>query len=532
MIESSISIDPDASTPYRAFLSYSHADGQAAARLHRWLETYAIPRHLVGTPSPTQGVVPRRLTPIFQDRAELPAAASLDLAVRQALSRSEALIILCSPSARASRWVNAEIDLFRQMHPTRPIIAALLAGDPADSFPPALFASGPDGTRQEPIAADFRTDQDGTKLARLKIVAGITGIALDRIIQRDAQRQLRRVIGITCFAIALVLLMSLSLLFVARARAEAENQRQQAEGLIEYMLTDLRERVRGVGRLDILQSVNQRALAYYADQSDIADLPHASLERRARIFQAMGEDDCRQGHVKSARAEFREAHRVTATLLAAQQDDPERLFAHAQSEFWLGYMDYMEQRPASALPRFLAYQALAQRLVALRPRQARYWRELAFAQGNICTMAIDGGKAGRPLDSCRQSLDTMTRVSVMLPGDPAIQADLANRHAWMADALKLDGQVVRALEERRRQGAILQQLIGQDPKNMAYRQDWILARYSMAMLLHATDRAAQAQALLDGARADVDRLVASDPSNQDWKAWRRKLARPLGEMKR
>ncbi|RZA03737.1 MAG: hypothetical protein EOO68_09075, partial [Moraxellaceae bacterium] len=49
------------------------------------------------------------------------------------------------------------------------------------------------GVVHEPIAADFRAEHDGRKLARLKIVAGLTGIALDQIIQRDAQRQLRSV---------------------------------------------------------------------------------------------------------------------------------------------------------------------------------------------------------------------------------------------------------------------------------------------------------------------------------------------------
>ena len=46
---------------YRAFLSYSHADTPAAARLHRWLETYRIPPRLVGLETP-RGKVPRRLT--------------------------------------------------------------------------------------------------------------------------------------------------------------------------------------------------------------------------------------------------------------------------------------------------------------------------------------------------------------------------------------------------------------------------------------------------------------------------------------
>ncbi|PHQ62675.1 MAG: hypothetical protein COC10_10280, partial [Sphingobium sp.] len=53
----------------------------------------------------------------------------------------------------ASRWVEAEIALFRELHPDRPVIAALVEGEPADSFPAALLARDPDGAVHEPIAA-------------------------------------------------------------------------------------------------------------------------------------------------------------------------------------------------------------------------------------------------------------------------------------------------------------------------------------------------------------------------------------------
>jgi hypothetical protein len=106
---------------YRAFLSYSHADTPAAARLHRWLETYRIPP--AGGHGNAARQVPRRLTPIFRDRNELPASSDLNEEVRNALAASACLIVLCSPEARRSRWVDQEIRYFREKHPDRPILA-------------------------------------------------------------------------------------------------------------------------------------------------------------------------------------------------------------------------------------------------------------------------------------------------------------------------------------------------------------------------------------------------------------------------
>ena len=66
------------------------------------------------------------------------------------------------------------------------------------------------------------------------------------------------------------------MIMAVQARYEAERQRASAEGLIEFMLTDLRERLKGVGRLDVLSAVNRRALSYYKQQ-DVDELPVESL---------------------------------------------------------------------------------------------------------------------------------------------------------------------------------------------------------------------------------------------------------------
>jgi len=517
---------PPGKTGYRAFISYSHRDEVHARKLHRWLEGYRIPRRLVGRET-ARGAIDRRLTPIFRDRLELPAASDLNAEVKQALDASRALLVLCSTAARESRWVDAEIRLFRSLHPDRPIIAALLEGEPQDSFPAALLEPDASGTVTEPVAADFRKGQDGPKLARLKIVAGLTGVALDQLIQREAQRQMRRVIAVTLVSLLLVLLMGFMLASVLRAQREADRQRHEAEGLIEFMLTDLRDRLKGVGRLDILQTVNERALAYYGDQSDLEQLPVESLERRARILHAMGEDDHRRGDYQAAIAKFREAHRVTSALLASAPDDPRRIFTHAQSEFWIGYVDFILRHHTEALTHFVAYRDLAERLTRLAPDDLANWRELAYAQGNICSVAIRRKGPARDLDACRSALDTMERIARAKPRDPGVLADLANRHAWLADALRLRGRDQEALRHRERQSTIIQGLLEQDPRNMSYMQDMMLAEYSTSQILYALGRKDDATRLRAGARRTIERLIMADPENNDWRYWKREIEQPF-----
>ncbi|MFT6462288.1 MAG: hypothetical protein ACJA0Y_001793, partial [Maricaulis maris] len=112
---------------YKAFISYSHRDQDFARWLHRQLETYAIPPRLVGQDT-GHGPVPRRLTPIFRDREDLAATRDLTASVREALAKSDALIVVCSPQAAASRWVNEEIRTYRNLNPDGIVLAAIVSG--------------------------------------------------------------------------------------------------------------------------------------------------------------------------------------------------------------------------------------------------------------------------------------------------------------------------------------------------------------------------------------------------------------------
>jgi hypothetical protein len=61
---------------YWAFLSYSQTDKKWGDWLHKVLETYRVPRRLIGKES-RDGKIPERVYPIFRDREELPVSADL-----------------------------------------------------------------------------------------------------------------------------------------------------------------------------------------------------------------------------------------------------------------------------------------------------------------------------------------------------------------------------------------------------------------------------------------------------------------------
>jgi len=194
---------PEDDFKYWAFISYSHRDKKWSDRLHRALETFRIPRRLRGKPS-RDGMVPKRIFPVFRDREELPSSSVLGENINQALAQSRYLIAVCSPKSAASRWVNEEVKTFKALGRQDRVLCLIVDGEPNASdkpelglpecFPEAIrFRVLPDHSltseRVEPIAADARPDKDGWKNAKLKLIAGILGVNYDEIKQREKQRQ-------------------------------------------------------------------------------------------------------------------------------------------------------------------------------------------------------------------------------------------------------------------------------------------------------------------------------------------------------
>jgi tetratricopeptide (TPR) repeat protein len=487
---------------FAAFISYAHADAAAAAKLQAKLERYRLPKHIAV--AHTGGTA--ALGKIFRDREDLAAAPSLSDAIRAAIAEAEALVVIASPEAKASRWVGEEIALFRALHPDRPILAALLRGEPDEAFPDALTEGG-----NEPLAADLRREGDGEALGFLKIVAGIAGVPLDALVQRDAQRRLRRVTWITGGALAAMLIMGVMTTLAIQARNEAARQRAEAEGLVEYMLTDLREKLRGVGRLDVMEGVNKRALTYYGEQSIKGRL------LKAQRLHAMGEDLEKQGELDKAAAKFRVAHQTTAALLESDRDNADVVFAHTQSEYWKGFIYQRRAQWPEAAKQYKRCKALAERLVSIDPDRERAELELAHAKLNLGIAEMSG--SSNNISARTLFLEAAAHYEKWLKGEtPPRQTSyyLANSYAWIADAYYAEFDYLRALAYRQKELAIKEAILRTDPADANSIYTLTVTDLALAKLQMKLEQYPNAISTLKVGKKRADHIVAIDPENDDW----------------
>ena len=197
---------------YRAFISYSQKDKRHARRIQQALENFRLPR---GIDADGVDAKTRKLGRFFRDDDEMGAATDLGAALRGAIADAENLIVVCSPGAAKSRWVNEEIIHFKRTGRADRIFAVIVVGEPTpaadrkeqECFPPALqFELDPNGALSdrpaEPLGLDVRKERFGRLIVRL--AAGLVRTPFDALWKREQRRRRTRAI-VTSLAASLLL---------------------------------------------------------------------------------------------------------------------------------------------------------------------------------------------------------------------------------------------------------------------------------------------------------------------------------------
>jgi tetratricopeptide (TPR) repeat protein len=524
---------------YRAFLSYSHADAAWARWLLRRLEGYRVPRRLVGTPGP-DGPVPARLGAMFRDRDELPGAGDLSDSIREALAASTALVVVCSPDAARSRWVDAEVEAFRATRRDARVLCFIVAGDPAsrepgrDCFPPALLRPGADGSVREPLAADARAEGDGRQRAFLRLVAGLLGVGYDALARREAQRRHRRLAWIAAAALAGMAVTSTLAVTAHVARNDAERRQAQAEDLLGFMLGDLRAKLATVGRLDLMRAVDDKATAYFATLEP-RDLGDRALAEQARSLTGIGQVRLEEGDHDAAMAAFREAHARSTALRRRAPGDGQRLYDLAQAEYWLGFVAFRQGDLEEAQARFRRYRDSAVRLAAMDRANFDWQKEVAYAHHNLAVLDESRGRYAEAEGAMREVLALYRQWMAERPGDTMLRFEGANVASWLGTLALQQGRLADAGRLFDEQVAALARNRAQEPADARWREHAADALALRAEVQLKRGRHAAAATDLDEVRSLMAALVRQDPGNHDWQAdlafcrlWQAQLGGPAG----
>jgi tetratricopeptide (TPR) repeat protein len=323
------------------------------------------------------------------------------------------------------------------------------------------------------------------------------------------------------------------------------------------MLGEFADKLRPVGRLELLDSVGSKALTYLAQDQNATPMERL---QRAKALTVIGEVRVSKRNLKEALEPLQAARKLLegptppAPLLGPW------LKAKGAAAFWVGHVHYYSRELDQATTAWLAYRDAEQAWVDAEPASQEAQIELSYAYNSLGTARLDSAdlngaiqyfrrsielkrkglaQASKPDNAARMELaDSLSWLgsAMMWIGDPksaeamfsegaaviaAVRTGAPNdgvwsyREAvmrrWQADALIRLGRADEAVQQARQSLQILRELLTRDASNVQWQLNMLLSEAAALDLewprLNPAERLAQAAAL----KAGMDAFARAKP---------------------
>lgn len=297
------------------------------------------------------------------------------------------------------------------------------------------------------------------------------------------------------------------------AQREAEQHRNEAESLMSFMLGDFVERLRPLGRLDLLDSVSNRALTYLADGRHDASGP--ALAQRAKALQVLSEVKMARGDSAGAESALLLGRDILQRQLASSPKDASLLKSAGANAFYLGQIHFDRSDWPEALRYFTAYRELADRQAAAAPHDPDGIVEQSYAHSSLGSAALSSGQIALAVEEFTRSVELKTALLRRAPNNDTLASDLANGLSWQATAQAALGKLDAARDLYHQEVEITAKLHAAAPANATWAQRYGFALSHQAEIHEAMGRRELARDDYKRAAEVIHTLVQRDPTNFD-----------------
>jgi tetratricopeptide (TPR) repeat protein len=300
---------------------------------------------------------------------------------------------------------------------------------------------------------------------------------------------------------------------ITEEREAAEGHRRRAEGLMSFMLVDVRDKLEPIGKLDVLDEVARRSMDYYAAiPGDDGDRESSRL--RALALDNLGDVRLAQGDIAGALRQYESAERIRRTQLDGTAELRHDLSISSDK---IGDVRFAQGDTTEALRRYRSALEIRTALFAQDPESARWGRSLHSSHGKVGSVLAARGETQEALDSMRRACVLMERLVQRHPGDTKLELDLARSRRRIASLLLQKSDLDGAVAEYRAVMEIDQRLANGDPSNLAQKHDVAIDHVAVGNVLLAKRDIDAALAAFKAANGLLAELVAREPSHAVWK---------------
>ncbi|MDI5836117.1 winged helix-turn-helix domain-containing protein [Shewanella xiamenensis] len=325
--------------------------------------------------------------------------------------------------------------------------------------------------------------------------------------------------------VALLCVLTLTSVIMSVRSIEAEKLAQQkrlaAEDLLGFMVGDFADKMRGIGRMDLLDGISNKALEYFTDFSSQDDEKYLSFDARfqhGQTLEAMGEVAYSRNKIDEARSALLAAQEKMLPLLELQPDNLALLKTLGANAFWLGQLKYDVSDWAASRPFFEQYLKYSQTMYSLAPEDKDALMELSYAHNTLGSVSMKQLEFAKAQQDFEESLRLKLLALAKAPEDSQLIADVANARSWLASAAVSLGDISTAISIHKELQKELE--LGNHIKSPYLLEKLSGSYQTLADLLSYTEHKDEAlnQAKLN--LSTVEEILRQDPKNDIWKTLR------------
>jgi len=331
---------------------------------------------------------------------------------------------------------------------------------------------------------------------------------------RRAQFAQRIMLGATILIGLLAVLTTISALNARSAEHEAERNRVEAEGLMTFMLGDFAEKLRPIGRLDLLDDVGNKALIYLG-KSDVSNTSAASMTSRVKALRIIGETEGNKGRSE-------QYHKTMLTARDLIRNSPQDFMQQAEFlkeagaiAFHLGQYHAKRRELDEAESYYNEYHDYSNRFASVTPNPAEGWLEQSYANNALGVLAMDRADYASASKQFTQSLELKRRAASQRKPDAKMTMELATTVAWYAESTLKSGNPSAAMDLYKQEEALLRSIQASDTGSQS---KLALSLMRQALLSVALGQRNEAALALQEAVQISETLASKDPQNSTWQA--------------
>ena len=323
-------------------------------------------------------------------------------------------------------------------------------------------------------------------------------------------------IATLCLLTVMALTMSIK---SYNAEQQAQQKRLAAENLLGFMVGEFADKLRSIGRMDLLDGISNKALEYFTDFNNSSTLQSTeAMLQHGQTLTAMGEVAYSRGKTDEASAALQSGRSQLEAVLKLQPTNLELLKTLGANAFWLGQIQYDASNWQGTQPEFERYYHYSEQMYELAPDNLDAIMELSYATNSLGSLAMKQQQFAVARKNFEESLKLKLLAQAKQPENNQLLADIADTRSWLASATISEGNLLSAISIHK---ALQHDLVLAEVKE-PYLLEVLSSSYQiLADFLSYQGNANDSQTFyLEGYRA-LAKAIEQDPENSRWQ--RRKL---------